>query len=58
MYNHLRATLAAAAAVLTLAATGCTSNTTSATGDVIKVTSTDDKCTLTAAAAPSGNLVF
>ena len=58
MPNHLRATLAAAAAVLTLAATGCTDNTTSAGGDAIKVTSTDDKCTLTAAAAPSGNLVF
>ena len=58
MHNHLRATLAASAAVLTLAATGCTDNTTSAGGDAIKVTSTDDKCTLTAAAAPSGNVVF
>ena len=58
MHNHLRATLAAAAAVLTLAATGCTDNKTSAGGDAIKVTSTDEKCTLTATAAPSGNLVF
>ncbi|MBD2758419.1 EfeM/EfeO family lipoprotein [Yimella sp. cx-573] len=44
-------------AVLALAVSGCTSNSPSAGGD-LTVTSTADKCAVSASSAPSGTLVF